>query len=346
MTFDRLVIYSVIAEQLGKLYKQHIGTTSLSYGLTETEAATMIEQAADFLVDDLLAYVEVDPAARGSLELVRTTYMTFEALVAHRLAHQLHQKAKLETEYLGTESPLIGLARSITEAAKRTTTIDLHPNARLGRRFVLDHGQGTVIGETCRIGDNCTILNNVVLGASGVARNVDNEDGFRHPQIGNRVQIAGNVNVLGPVIIGDDCRIGAKAQITTDLAPNSRVSIAVILQIERPPITVDRKPLVFGLMPRGPGRFRIEGENLVPCKVEWPAGGSPTFDVVVEQQRAGTCDRVVIRVDRLSPPALTRERDRDFRIRLLFGEDDNGRLEVSGLVVTRAFLTARQRRAR
>lgn len=104
--------------------------------------------------------------------------------------------------------------------ARSQTGTEIHPEAVIGRRFVIDHGWGTVIGQTAKIGDDCYLLNDVTLGGRAVA---NAPDGKRHPTIGDRVQICARAKVFGPVVVGDDCFIGPDVTISTDLPAGTRV---------------------------------------------------------------------------------------------------------------------------
>ena len=97
------------------------------------------------------------------------------------------------------------------------TGIEIHPGATIGRRFVIDHGMGIVIGETAEIGDDCTIYHGVTLGGTG------HDTGKRHPTIGNNVLISTGAKVLGPFKVGDNSRIGANAVVLQEVPPNSTV---------------------------------------------------------------------------------------------------------------------------
>ena len=131
-----------------------------------------------------------DPAAKSVVEIL-LCYPGFHAILAHRLAHKL---------YLW-HLPL--LPRVISQISRFFTGIEIHPGARIGRRFFIDHGMGVVIGETAEIGDDVLLYQGVTLGGTG------NETGKRHPTLGNHVVIGTGAKVLGSIKIGDHVRIGA-----------------------------------------------------------------------------------------------------------------------------------------
>lgn len=145
-----------------------------------------------FLRETIGAYRERDPAARSSLE-VALCYPGLHATVIHRLTHALwRRRARL-------------LARWLAHLGRWLTGIEIHPAARIGRRLVIDHGMGVVIGETAEIGDDVYLYHQVTLG--GTSSNM----GKRHPTLGDRIIVGAGAKVLGDILIGDDARIGANA---------------------------------------------------------------------------------------------------------------------------------------
>jgi len=139
-----------------------------------------------------------DPAARSRWE-VFLCYPGFHAILFHRLSHTLWQK-KFHL-----------LARWISQLARFLTGIEIHPGAKIGKRFFIDHGMGVVVGETATIGDDVTLYHDVTLGGTSF------EQGIRHPQVGNNVIIGAGAQLLGPIHIGDDARIGSNAVVVKDV---------------------------------------------------------------------------------------------------------------------------------
>ncbi len=131
-----------------------------------------------------------DPAAKSRLEIV-LCYPGFHAILMHRVAHRLYE----------ANVPL--LPRFISQVSRFLTGIEIHPGAKIGRRFFIDHGMGVVIGETTEIGDDVLLYQGVTLGGTG------NEHGKRHPTIGNNVVIGTGAKVLGGIRIGNNVKIGA-----------------------------------------------------------------------------------------------------------------------------------------
>lgn len=148
--------------------------------------------------------LEIDPAAGSRLEVL-LAYPGIKALALHRLAHSLHSAG----------IPL--LPRLISEFARWLTGIEIHPGARIGRRLFIDHGMGTVIGETAEIGDDCLIYQGVTLGGTDLAKRK------RHPTLENHVVVGAGAKVLGDIRIGAHSRIGANSVVIEAVPPHSTV---------------------------------------------------------------------------------------------------------------------------
>ena len=156
----------------------------------------------DDLRETIQAYKERDPAARSAMEIL-LLYPGVKAVRSHRKAHWCYQHN------------LKFLARWISQASRHRTGIEIHPGATIGKRLVIDHGMGIVIGETAEIGDDCLIYHGVTLGGTG------KDIGKRHPTIGNKVLIGTGAKVLGPITIGDGSRVAANAVVLKDIPENS-----------------------------------------------------------------------------------------------------------------------------
>ncbi|WP_462412540.1 serine O-acetyltransferase [Neobacillus sp. Marseille-QA0830] len=154
--------------------------------------------------EDIEVVFEQDPAARTKLEVV-LTYSGLHAIWAHRVAHALYKRK------------FFFLARVISQASRFFTGIEIHPGAKIGRRFFIDHGMGVVIGETCEIGDNVTVYQGVTLGGTG------KEKGKRHPTVKDNVLIATGAKVLGSITIGENSKIGGGSVVLKEVPPNSTV---------------------------------------------------------------------------------------------------------------------------
>ena len=154
------------------------------------------------LGETLRAYQARDPAARSRLEIF-LLYPGVHATIYHRIAHFFYVRR------------LKFLARLVSQWSRMWTGIEIHPGARIGRRLVIDHGMGIVIGETAEIGDDCLIYHGVTLGGTG------KDVGKRHPTIGNNVLIGAGAKVLGPFTVGDNSRIASNSVVLSEIPPDS-----------------------------------------------------------------------------------------------------------------------------
>jgi serine O-acetyltransferase len=145
-----------------------------------------------------------DPAATSRLEVL-LTYAGFHALLAYRIAHWLR----------GKRVPFV--PRAISQLARWLTGIEIHPGAKIGLGFFIDHGMGVVIGETAEVGDFVTLFQGVTLGGTGKER------GKRHPTIGNHVVVGAGAKILGAIRIGDNVKIGANSVVLKSVPPHSTV---------------------------------------------------------------------------------------------------------------------------
>jgi serine O-acetyltransferase len=154
--------------------------------------------------EDVAAVFQADPAARSYFEVL-LLYPGLQAVWAHRLSHWLWGHG------------MRFLARVNSQVARLFTGIEIHPGAELGRRLFIDHGIGTVIGETAIVGDDVTLYQGVTLGGTG------KEKGKRHPTVGNQVVVGSGAKLLGNITIGDNCRIGAGSVVLRNVPANSTI---------------------------------------------------------------------------------------------------------------------------
>ena len=162
---------------------------------------------------DVAAVMERDPAATSKAEVL-LLYSGVHAILAHRVAHHLY----LKNHPFG--------ARAVSQAARFLTGIEIHPGATIGKRLVIDHGTGVVIGETTEIGDDCTIYQGVTLGGTG------KDLGKRHPTLGNHVLVGAGAKVLGPVRIGDNAKVAAGAVVLSEI-PESSTAVGIPAKVVR-----------------------------------------------------------------------------------------------------------------
>ena len=159
------------------------------------------------LKEDIDSFIARDPAARSRLEVI-LLYPGFHAIQVYRVSHWMWKR----------EFHLV--ARILSQAARFFTGIEIHPGAIIGRRFFIDHGDGVVIGETSEIGDDVTLYQIVTLG--GISPSVDSHKQVnqkRHPTLEDGVIVGSGAQVLGPITVGADARIGANAVVTRDVPP-------------------------------------------------------------------------------------------------------------------------------
>ncbi|MGP4042248.1 serine O-acetyltransferase [Gracilibacillus sp. D59] len=156
------------------------------------------------LKEDIDVVFDQDPAARTYIE-VCLTYSGLHAIWSHRIAHAFYRKK------------FFFIARVISQISRFFTGIEIHPGAKIGKRFFIDHGMGVVIGETCEIGDNVTIYQGVTLGGTG------KEKGKRHPTLKDNALVATGAKVLGSITIGESSKVGAGSVVLKDVPDHSTV---------------------------------------------------------------------------------------------------------------------------
>ena len=159
--------------------------------------------------DYLQSIIDRDPAAKSKLGVI-LTYPGVKAVFFHKIAH-FFSVAKFDL-----------VARIISQFSRFLTGIEIHPKAKIGKNLFIDHGMGVVIGETSEIGDNVTIYHMVTLG--GISPSIDSDgqrDVKRHPSLKNNVVVGSGAQVLGPVTVGENAKIGANAVVTKNVPENA-----------------------------------------------------------------------------------------------------------------------------
>ncbi len=173
------------------------------------------------LREDIAAYIERDPAAKSSLEVV-LCYPGFHAVVCYRMSSWLWK------------CRFFLLGRLLSHFGKVFTGVEIHPGAEIGRRFVIDHGTGVVIGETAKIGADVTLYHDVTLG--GVAPSVDSHTQVglkRHPTLEDHVIVGSGAQILGPIVVGAHARVGANSVVTKDV-PSSVTAVGIPARVIMP----------------------------------------------------------------------------------------------------------------
>lgn len=301
--------------------------------------------ASQVLLDELQYDIENlaknDPAAgqtKNKEKYVWESYKGLKAIMYYRIANHL---LNFETNCLITNSSsafstdedytiihdyMRMQARRLSERAATETTIEINPAAQIGKGFVIDHGVGTkvapgiakfstVIGETCIIGDNCTLLNSVLLGAAVINEASTGKDGVakgkRHPTLGNKVTVCAGVRILGDIKVGDNVTIGPCCVITKDVPAGYNVTIVNQLQYSRPNDKSTEKPKenkpAFHGVTKWKGALKLFGDNLSACELS-----IVTFDDGVEGDVEGlnvsviekTENEILFRIDVKEIPAL------------------------------------------
>ena len=174
--------------------------------LIEFEKKPCLRESLSIMLDEIREDVEAfrqrDPAAKSNAEIV-LLYSGFHAILAYRVAHKLYISGHVFS------------ARALSQIARFFTGIEIHPAATIGKRLVIDHGMGVVIGETTEIGDDCTIYQGVTLGGTG------KDLGKRHPTLGDGVLVGAGAKVLGPIVIEDNSKVAANAVVLKNISKNS-----------------------------------------------------------------------------------------------------------------------------
>ncbi len=171
----------------------------------------MIKNPFKLLAYDIKNAMKNDPAARNPVE-VFLVYPFIHALIHYRISHFFYKKK------------FFFIARVISQISRMFTGIEIHPGAKIGKGLFIDHGMGVVIGETAEVGDNVTLYHGVTLGGTG------KDTGKRHPTIGNNVFIGSGAKILGPIVVGDNVKIGANAVVLKDI-PSDCTAVGIPVRI-------------------------------------------------------------------------------------------------------------------
>jgi len=185
----------------------------------------------------LQSIIDRDPAAKSKLSVI-LTYPGVKAVLFHQIAH-FFCVAKFDL-----------IARIISQFSRFLTGIEIHPKAKIGKNLFIDHGMGVVIGETSEIGDNVTIYHAVTLG--GISPSIDSNEQRnvkRHPTLKNNVVVGSGAQVLGPIIVGENAKIGANAVVTKDV-PENAVMVGIPAK-NVGAVPTDKKFRPYGIAPGG-----------------------------------------------------------------------------------------------
>ncbi|MHA1785866.1 MAG: serine O-acetyltransferase [Candidatus Helarchaeota archaeon] len=195
----------LIKENHGKLCAKcllnfQFNTKELNYKEINEQLDNILEQ----FTSDVRAAFEKDPAANSIVEVL-TSYPGIKAVLLHRIAHFFYKVG------------LPFVPRFLSDISRQITGIEIHPGAKIGNNFFIDHGSGVVIGETAEIGENCTLYQNVSLGGTSLKREK------RHPTLGKNVVVGAGAKILGPIKIGNNVKIGSNSVVIRDIPDNSVV---------------------------------------------------------------------------------------------------------------------------
>ena len=283
---QQIVTFRKIGDDVYNILESHLLDVLVSLNITEDDVEQIHKDISDFVYGDLITLSEYDPAAKGYDYLINRS--TFKAVMHYRIANIIYY-------YEGIKTPATRelIAHSISEVAKLSFGIDINPAAMIGEKFVLDHGQNTIIGETCVIGSNCYMLDNNILGVRkfGLRKSgkIVNKNKRRHPMLGHGVRLSGQTRLLGPITIGNNVHISPHSVITHDVPENSKVVIANQLQICRG--KCDERE-IYGVVPENNGIICIYGTGLQNSSVSFVEnikGAYETYDFIkVEMIEADT----------------------------------------------------------
>lgn len=237
----------------------------LLYTPSEEEVQAAVKDFLDQEPEWINRAVALDPALsdKDTSEAVTEvlTYQGLHAIALHRKAHALYDEQKYSE------------ARRLSQGTRRVTGgIEIHPGAKIGSGFFIDHGAGVVIGETADIGNNVFLYHGVTLGANGQKRAAGER---RHPKLGNEVQIGNNVQILGAATIGNGVIIGAGARIIGDVTIGDGAVIAAGVEVRK---DVPAGHKVYGIVPNIP-QVISENERYTPISVPVRQEGAPSPNV-------------------------------------------------------------------
>jgi serine acetyltransferase len=266
------MVEASVLEKIRQSVSAHVGETLLdvaSIGFSEGDVAALVQRAYEKILQDLKSLSQRDPAAGGSEEYVLASYKTFDAIIAFRIANEIYRlpdnimlvvDADSDEEHEVFTDILREKARQISERAKVDTGVEIHPAANIATPFVIDHGMGTVIGETAEIGSNCYLLQGIVLGGTNIA---DGKAERRHPKLGHNVQIGAFARLFGKIDVGDSVIIDPHSVVTFDIPSNSRVRLISQIQVAQSNLEADElEPIIFGVGPLSKDSLCVVGERL------------------------------------------------------------------------------------
>jgi serine acetyltransferase len=247
-------LYARVREDIDHVLDRYLPETAhFSLGLSAEQFLMLRTAIYSLVFEDMNAFAERDEAAHRNSGRVYDR-PNFRAVRDYRIANAIYYCDAIQERDLRESFGL-----RLTENSKREWGVEIQAAARIGRRFVLDHGNATVVGEMSEIGDDCYFLQNVILGAGSIGAPVS---GRRHPRIGNHVTVAANAKILGAITVGDGAFIGPDCRITLPVPAGYRVTIVNQLQLTKntsghAPLQIDG--LVFA--DDGSGTLELHGDR-------------------------------------------------------------------------------------
>ena len=237
----------------------------------------IVSELCQVVQGDLMALVTFDPAAKHNYDKGISHFIYYYSKTKYAIKDNGNEALIMLEAYLKL------IARNMSENSKVRTAIEIHPASIIGERFAIDHGYGTVIGETCVIGNDCYILQGVILGASKIK---GNKKGKRHPTIGNNVHIGAFARITGNIKVGDNSKICPNAVIYRSIPPHSKVKIDNQIQITTPGKNAKWQcPIViYGVRPTNNG-VTVYGKKLELCReVKIMVNRSKIDNIIISSQ--------------------------------------------------------------
>ncbi|MFU2047635.1 serine O-acetyltransferase [Avibacterium gallinarum] len=204
-----------IEDIVGKSIFEVCGSSPYKLILSHVRNSLLIDE----ILDDIDAFSLKDPASKNNPRNILYGYTSFNAVFYYRISHYLLNMNINNLDFMKNKYQY---SLILSSKGKLLSGAEINPYAKIGKRFILDHGIGTVIGETAEIGDDCYMLGGVILGAKGIS---NNPEGIRHPRIGNNVQIGSFSKLFGAITIGNNVFIGSGCVITENIPDNYMVYV-------------------------------------------------------------------------------------------------------------------------
>ena len=285
-------VFNFIVKDMKEIVEKYLGDYKISLGISDEQIKDFSKEILEkYLLYDIERIVVSDPAVRIAKDhehdYVYKNYKGIRAILYYRIANKLildntliYINSNDDDEYYdplddsdeihaSIDYIFTDIARKISEDASVITTIEINPYAKIGKGFVIDHGVNTkidssldiVVGETSVIGENCTILNGVVLGALDVNTGSIAKTKRRHPVLKNNVTVCSNVKILGNVTIGNNVFISPNCIVTNSVPANTNVTMINELQISKKKGKSNKKTIIYGVVPEK-NNVHLYGENL------------------------------------------------------------------------------------